>query len=431
MKKEQVIKWFDGMAFFSLCALLFTLPFSKSFLEAFFVCALVFWVLKRAFAYKYTRSMLDSIITAFKPIKTCLNLPIAAFMLVGLFSMALSVSLPLSLEGFFFKLFEWVMIYFIVAETINSRKRLNMILGVIFFSVLLITADGIFQCITGVDFIRKYPILVDRIQASFGTPNSFAGWLVVMLPLALSLSYSELDDYFDLSEKKKRLKKLIRIGLWLISGLALACLVLTYTRGAWIAVMLSLIFLGILKGKRALILISIPLLLVAFVGIRPAFLAEKSIDPRVFFLFRIHYTLTIQRPYVDLCREALAIIKDFPIFGSGLNTYAVVGPHYKVFEAGGYYPHNCYLQMAAEMGLLGLGAFLWVIGTLFSASFANLKKIKNGFHGAVLIGLLMGLFGFLLHSTVDTNFYTLQLGNFMWLVIGLVVAVQKISLSSD
>ena len=130
----------------------------------------------------------------------------------------------------------------------------------------------------------------------------------------------------------------------------------------------------------------------------------------------------------ELWQEALSIVKDFPLLGSGLNTYAIVAPAYKITRTTGFYPHNSYLHMAAESGLLGLGAFLWIMISLFKASLANLKKIDNRFYGAILIGLLAGLFGFLAHSFVDVNIYTLQLGNLMWFIMGLIVAVQKVAL---
>ena len=85
--------------------------------------------------------------------------------------------------------------------------------------------------------------------------------------------------------------------------------------------------------------------------------------------------------------------------------------------------------MAAETGLLGLGAFLWIIATLFKTSLANLKKINDKFYGAILIGLLAGLFAFLCHSFVDVDLYSLPLRYLMWFVIGLIFAVQRIALS--
>ncbi len=415
--KKEAIAWLDGITEFSLLAFIFTLPFSKSMVEIFFMLALTCWVVKRWIEYSHqsasfrgkVKEKILGLIKTFKPARTDLNLPIGVFILVGFLSTLTSVSLPLSLEGFFLKLFEWIMLYFIVAETINSKKRLNRVLIVMFFSMALIAIDAIFQFITGTDFIRHYATTGYRIQASFGNPNSFAGWLVIMISLALSLAYFRTLVWFN---------KIIKPILWAITALLIFCLALTYTRGAWIAVILSLIFLAIFRSKRLLIFIVVILLIVPFI-------APERIERRASTIFQLAEK-KVMRSY--LWREALSIVEDFPLLGCGLNTYATVGPYYRITEETGVYPHNSYLHMAAESGLLGLGAFIWIMITLFRTSLANLKRIDNRFHSAILIGLLTGLFGFLVHSFVDVNFYTLQLGNLMWFVMGLIVAVQKVSL---
>ncbi len=87
--------------------------------------------------------------------------------------------------------------------------------------------------------------------------------------------------------------------------------------------------------------------------------------------------------------------------------------------------------MVVEIGLLGLGTFLWSIFVLFKSSLQNLRKIKNEFWFFLIAGLLSGLFGFLVHSFFDTNFYSVQLGNLMWVVMGAIVVVQKIALDDQ
>lgn len=429
MKKEKAMAQLDRMTEFSLWAFVFTLPFSKSMVEIFFVCALTCWVAKRCIKYSYTLSTkrytlkdkISELINAFKPVKTGLNRPIAGFILIGLFSTVYSTSLPLSLEGFFFKLFEWIMIYFIAVETINSKKKLTRILLVIFFSMILIGTDAIFQRITGTDFIRHYPG-VNRISGPFGIPNSFAGWLVVMIPIALSLAYLRVNDWLDSSKKYNWLKRTIRPILWIIIALFLVCLVWTNTRGAWVAVVLSLIFFGIFRSKRLLVLIVILALIYPVI-------TPPHIKRRVVTIFRIKTLM--QRPPAGLWNEALNIIRDYPAVGCGLNTYATVAPNYKISEKGGIYPHNSYLHMAAESGLLGLGTFLWIVAALFMTSLANLKRIRDRSYYTILIGLLGAFFGFLVHSFVDVNIYALQLGNLMWFIMGLIIAVQKISLRNE
>ena len=118
---------------------------------------------------------------------------------------------------------------------------------------------------------------------------------------------------------------------------------------------------------------------------------------------------------------ALEIIKKNPLIGTGLNTYSKV-------EVKHGYPHNCYLQMAAEIGIIGLLAFLFILWRIFYNGFGTLKKIADPYYQNILMGLLAGFLGFLVHSFVDTNFYSVQLGSLMWVWMGFIIAIQKLGL---
>lgn len=85
--------------------------------------------------------------------------------------------------------------------------------------------------------------------------------------------------------------------------------------------------------------------------------------------------------------------------------------------------------MAAEIGALGLGAFLALMGVLFYSSVKILPKINYDFTGAVLNGSMAGLIGFLVQSFFDTSFYSVQLSNLMWLFMGLIIAARSLSLA--
>ena len=408
MKKEKAIKGLELIIEFSLYGMIFTLPFSKSLIEIFFVVAMLCWIVKRR--------LICNALNAFRPVRTMLDLPIAGFVLVGFLSTVNSVSFSLSLEGFFFKLLQLIILYFIVVETIDDKVKLNKIVAVLFFSIAFIIADGIFQLKTGTDFIRNYSIGGHRIQGPFGNPNSFAGWLTVMIPLTLSLAYFSKNDRFNLPERYVWFKKAIGHILWIMTGLLILCLAFTYSRGGWLACVCTLILLGIFKSKK-LLAATLAILLISLFVIQGPIYKGTGLSTKI-------SEGKIDRP--TLWSEALNIVEDFPLLGSGLNTYAKIGPYYRITEETGVYPHNSYLHMAAESGILGLGTFLWVIITLFWASLANLKKIHDRFVNTVLIGLLASLFGLLAHSFVDTDMYTLQLSNLMWFIMGLIVAAQKV-----
>jgi O-antigen ligase len=118
-------------------------------------------------------------------------------------------------------------------------------------------------------------------------------------------------------------------------------------------------------------------------------------------------------------QDAWRIIGDNPVLGAGLNTYTKVIKQY--VEVNQNYAHNCYLQVAAELGVVGLAVILWVFAAVFV--FFSRKILAEGFgeDRLVLIGLMAGWVGLLVESSVDNTFYSVQLSSLLWVMMGLIV----------
>ncbi len=444
--------WLDKITLAALCTLIFTLPFSKSAIEICSVIALVTWSLKKILPHKQLRQPAG----LFQRISPGLNIPILLFVLTSFIAMCLSASIALSLKGFFFKLLQGIFLYLIVADVISDRKKLNIVLITMVLSMFIMGADGIFQSVFGRDFLRNNLIpgwentcndvmKGVRISASFINPNGFGGWIAVMIPIALGIMFIA---------RKQLSEKIIRSIMSIIVFLLVLCLAMTRSRGAWAGLAFAMIFLA-LRKKSKMFLVIIVIVLATLFFILPHFIvtdqnltgpskvssATGSYGIAVAYIKDFIFGIRDQAVQVmlrtdvvrtHLWREALMIIKDFPVFGCGLNTYSIIAPLYKSgLEEAGIYPHNCYLQMAAETGIVGLTAFLWLIFRLFKTSLKNLKKLKYEFYSNILIGLLAGMLAFLVHSFFDVNFYALQLAILMWFIMGLIVAVQRIALKEE
>ena len=117
--------------------------------------------------------------------------------------------------------------------------------------------------------------------------------------------------------------------------------------------------------------------------------------------------------------EAAEFIKKYPLTGSGLNTYS---------KLENMYAHNCYLQMAAEIGIPGLLAFLVMIGVVFLRALRSLAELKDPYWETILAALLSGLAAFLIQSFFDTTLYSVQLGALFWVMVGLIGAVSRVRL---
>ena len=409
--KDKIIQWCERIIEWSLYVLVFGVTFSKAIAESAAGIAITAWIFKKIISRE------------FKIVHTDLNYAIFGFFLVNLISL-INVIGPdydytfVSVKGFIGKVTEYVLLYFIIVESIKTKKQFRNIIGIILFSCALIGIDGIFQKFFGFDFMRGRKIYAFiRPTASFKSPNHFGGWLSMVLPITMSL-------FLFGTEKKKR----IRIAFGILSALLFICLLLAASRGAWLGFVGAILLIGILKRKKlilmSIICISVSLLLVLFM--LPGKTGKETQS-----LLNLNQATIMQR--LILWKETLPMIKDRPLLGHGVNTFMSNWSNYGVGKAFGhpYYPHNCYLHMAAEIGLIGLGMFIWVIVMLFKSTIKFLKKMElkteeDSFYQAVGIGLLGGITACLISSFVDNNLYVVLLATFFWVLLGLVNAEKRI-----
>ena len=85
--------------------------------------------------------------------------------------------------------------------------------------------------------------------------------------------------------------------------------------------------------------------------------------------------------------------------------------------------HNTYLQIAVELGLIGLAAFLWLFGSVFYFGFKCYSHLPKTNERAVLIfGILCGIGAVFLHGLI--SYFYVRLGFFMlWVTVGLLFAL--------
>lgn len=417
LNKNNIFIYLDRAILVCLCLLIFCLPFAKAAVEFSTLLAFILWILKRILGFR------SEVFGRMLP-QTGLSIALGIYILINASSVIFSVDQGLSLKAFFGKELKFLAIFFILVEVVNNKIRLRNVLITIIASATLIIIDSAVQYYRGVDFLRGHAW--DRLTASFPTANGFAGWLIVIIPLFLGLLLAG-------NAINRRLKILLMVSTVLLT----VCLLGTYARGAWlgfivaIVLMFGYVFRGFDLKAKILCLSVIGCLLVTFIILpqpirakltaigRIDLKAGQTINARVKSTLKIEGSTPIR---LNLWKEALRMIRDYNFIGCGLNTYSIVARDYKSFEGGGIYPHNSYLQKAAEIGLFGLAAFLAVLFMFFKISLQYFNQKKD----YLVLGLLSGILAFLVQAFFDTHFYSLQLVVLFWFMMGLTMAVVKI-----
>jgi O-antigen ligase len=104
--------------------------------------------------------------------------------------------------------------------------------------------------------------------------------------------------------------------------------------------------------------------------------------------------------------NAFQMIKDFPIFGSGLGTFSQIFPMYRSFHIRGLFTHaeNDFLQLASEAGLLGFGLVLIPFLYFSYKAISGIRLLSHRDSRRYIgIGGIVGIFALLLHSLVEKN----------------------------
>lgn len=185
----------------------------------------------------------------------------------------------------------------------------------------------------------------------------------------------------------------------------LVALSLTLTRGAWVgvAVGVALLFLG----KDFRLLAVIPIVVVGALLLAPPAMLERieSIFDR--------NDLT-SRDRIAMLQAGVKMVRDYPLMGVGPDQIERVYPEYRVPDAvkpTNPHLHNVPMQIAAERGLLALGAWIWFIVTAVLTLFALLRRARNKSLTAAALGAMAAMLaaGLTEYNFGDSEFLMLLL----------------------
>lgn len=332
-----------------------------------------------------------------------------SFIVISLITSAFtSQYLSISAEAFLFKTMEYFLIFLIMADIINTPRRVFNLVSVFLIAAFFTGLDGIYQRYAGRDLFRGFPLFEKvKITAAFKAPNDFGTYVATVLPLPLALIAFNVMNW-----KKKS-------GLLALSLLLGACLLLTFARGGWLGFLAGFLFLFIFAGGKRLV---IAVLVLVLLGSLTISFAPHVIKEQISSIVKLgRDTSSIDR--LLIWKTGWRMFLDKPIFGHGLNTFMGVFDKYRPPEYKEVvYAHNCFLQIAAETGIIGFLVFLWFCGSVIFRAFSKYFSAPDRLMKAVMLGTIAGIFATLTNSLVDTNLYSLPLAVLFWSLCGLAAA---------
>ena len=272
--------------------------------------------------------------------------PALLFVVIGLLSVAVAPDKAFSFYNFYHLVPIYALTYLLVGQTLRTAHELRRVVLAMAVSAALVILYGFYQFIFGIDISamkwvdgESFPELSKRVFSTWENPNILAGYLDIVACLAVGLLTA--------------LTRTWRMLALVILVAALACLAMTYARGACLVVAVVLAGYGALRDWRVLLGIVV-------VG-AGALLVDPVLADRLLSVFTRVDTSSEMR--LAFWESTIAMVMDHPFLGIGWGMYFMVYPEYDFYLQGApvqiVHAHNMYLNYAAEIGVPGALSFLW------------------------------------------------------------------------
>jgi len=131
--------------------------------------------------------------------------------------------------------------------------------------------------------------------------------------------------------------------------------------------------------------------------------------------------------HLQLWRNALVLLQDYPFTGSGLGATGLVYSTYILLHSVIYHPqvHNLFLQIALEQGLLGLLAFIGMAATAFYALLDSWRKGARS-EDSLRCAAFLALAAMLIHGLLDSELYASWLAPLLFLPFGFALVAARL-----
>ena len=320
----------------------------------------------------------------------------------------------------FLRFSSYVLFYFTAVQFMSDSTLFKKTLWVISLFGALLAMFVIFEFVTK---IFNYPLPHEKIMffresvhghSSVGpyvNRNHYAGLMEMIFPLALGLFLIYRPVIARVSFRRRLMDVLLhkRLHSHLLYGsaaiLTATSLFVTLSRGGIISMTLSMGFLALFivfktsRYKTGLYFGVVIVAVLFFAGTE----AWDLIIERFENIRNEYGELATGRPVY--WSDSISIYRDFPVFGTGADTFVKIYPKYRTYSGKGLleHAHNDYLEFLSTGGLAVSGLMLYALIFILQRSFQTYRKRREGFAIYLYPSCLAAVLSILLHSAVDFN----------------------------
>ncbi len=311
-------------------------------------------------------------------------------------------SLPIGVLTIAFVLFS-AALYF----SVENRRQLDALVAAMVAVGAAVACYGIlqykfrwgYQSAAWVDE-DMFSSIMFRVSSTLQNPNMLGQYFILTIPLGGAKLLS--------CRGARR-----RLWYFFCCAVMCVCMILTFSRGAW----LGLLFAGLLffVALQPRLLFLAPAALLALWKVLPATVIDRFTS-----IGDLADRSTSYR--VSIWLGSLAMLRDgywTTGVGPGVEAFNRVYPFYSYHEVVAPHSHNLFLQLVVDAGILAVLVFLWLLLRWYRTLGGALRDETDLASRLYQIAFAAGAFGFLVQAMTDYSFYNYRVMLLFWAYLAL------------
>ena len=337
-------------------------------------------------------------------VRTRLWWPVIILTLITLLSVMGSIDVEYSLKNIKKYTFVSVFLFFATVNNVRDLRDVKILL------LALMISAGIFSLLALIDYSLFEQTFGSRLRVRYLDRN--LGRFSKFYDLAIPVNFALI---FITKDKMKKI--LFTLGLLL----SMTTMLLMQMRGSYVVIFLAILAIAFIYRKKLFVII---LIIPFFIAI----MMPSKMITRAQEMFQFGDYLTkdgVLNYRSEAWKGAVRIIKEHPILGLGIgkSNFGRTVEKFDDLKIPYDHAHNTILQIAVELGLIGLAAFLWFFGSVFYHGIKGYCSLpKNDMRAILIFGILCGIgalfaHGFIAYFYKHTSFYAL------WVFVALLIVL--------
>lgn len=304
----------------------------------------------------------------------------------------------------------FILFFYALRRFLAETKRFFATLDFFILSATGVAGYGIFEQLFGLSKTtwqdeEMFEEIAGRACSTFENPNVLGEFFLLTIPLTVA-------RLFGSKTMRERFFFAVSFAMQMI------CMVFTYSRGCWLGIMFAAVIFLAFCGKKLFIFMTVGVFALPFV-------VPQSIIDRLLSIGNTADTSTAYRVFIweGTCR----MLKDTWIYGIGLGSDAFnsIYPRYALGAITAPHPHNLYLLILAETGILG-ALMVGIVLLMYFRTTGRVCRISSELRVyAVALGAAMG--GYLLQGMFDNVWYNYRIYALFVIILAFAAGLRDIA----